>query len=50
MNIEKDKELLSRRFNLAIKEVSEQFGVLQLEVDNKKVIEWKYNKFLGVFR
>ncbi len=50
MDIEKEYNKLSELFNLPIKEVGEQFGVLRLEIDNKKVIEWKYNKFLGVFR
>jgi len=50
MDVEKEYKKLSTRFNLPIKEVGEQFGVLRLGIDNKKVIEWKYNKFLGVFR
>ena len=50
MNIEKEYNKLSKLFNLTIKEVGEQFGVLRLDIDNKKVIEWRYNKFLGVFK
>jgi CRISPR-associated endonuclease/helicase Cas3 len=49
MNEEEEYKKLSTQFNLPIKEVEEQFGVLRLGIDNK-VIEWKYNKFLGVFR
>jgi CRISPR-associated endonuclease/helicase Cas3 len=50
MDIEKEYKKLSALFNLPIKEVGEQFGALRLDINNKKVIEWKYNKFLGVFR
>jgi len=50
MDIEKEYNKLSKLFNLTIKEVGEQFGVLRLDIDNKKVIEWQYNKFLGVFK
>jgi len=50
MDITKEYNKLSTLFNLSINEVGEQFGVLRLDIDNKKVIEWKYNKFLGVFR
>jgi len=50
MDIKKEYNNLSKLFNLSTKEAGEQFGVLRLDIDKKKVIEWKYNKFLGVFR
>ncbi len=50
VDIEQEYNKLASLFNLSIKEIGEQFGVLRLDIDEKKVIEWKYNKFLGVFR
>jgi CRISPR-associated endonuclease/helicase Cas3 len=50
MNTLKEYKKLSTTFNLTIKEVGEQFGVLRLDVYEDNQIEWKYNQFLGVFR
>ena len=49
MSITKEYNRLSKIFNLTIKEISEQFGQLRLEI-NDNPTEWKYNKFLGVYR
>lgn len=50
MDIEKEYIKLSKLFNISIKEIGEQFGVLRLDVHKERTIEWKYNQFLGVFR
>jgi CRISPR-associated endonuclease/helicase Cas3 len=50
MDTQKEYKKLSTKFNLTIKEVGEQFGVLRLDVYENDTIEWKYNQFLGVFR
>ena len=50
MDIKKEYTKLSTLFNLSIKEIGEQFGVLRLDIYKERVIEWKYNQFLGVFR
>ncbi len=49
MDVEQEYHKLANLFNLSLESVGEQFGVLRLRIDNKKVIEWKYNQFLGVF-
>ncbi len=50
IDTKKEYTKLSTLFSLTSEEVGEQFGVLRLGINNEKVIEWKYNKFLGVFR
>jgi len=49
MDTKKEYNRLSVIFNLSIKEVAQQFGLLRLDVYEDSSIEWKYNRFLGVF-
>ncbi len=49
MDVKRIYESLSKQFSVSIDKVGEEFGQLRLRFDSKKVIEWKYNQFLGVY-